>query len=64
MSDENQESVDRMVAATVGINRHNWSIDLGTDPGCMAFTLAGISNRVVASNLSDPLLRQLKRLGK
>ena len=62
MSDESLESMEQMIAATKGINRHNWSIDLDTDTGFTAFTLAGISNRAIASDLTQPILRQAKRL--
>ena len=62
MSDEKLELIDQMISATIGINRHNWSIDLCPDTESTVFTLAGISNRVIASGLSEPMFHRIKRL--
>ena len=47
--------MDRMVAAAIGINHHNWSIDLGSDTELATLTLAGISNHVIASDPTEAL---------
>ena len=62
MSDEKLELIDQMISATIGINRHNWSIDLCPDTESTVFTLAGISNRVIASGLSEPMFHRIRRL--
>ena len=64
MSDESLKSVEHMIVSTLGNRRHTWSIDLGTHTGFTAFTLAGISNRVIASDPTGPILCQAKRLGQ
>ena len=64
ISDESLESMCRMIDACGDLNRHNWSIDLGTGTGFTALTLSGISNHVIASGLSAPMLHQVKRLGQ
>ena len=64
MLDESLELMDRMIAAAIGSNRPNWSIDLGTDTGFTAFTLGRISNSVIVSDTTEPILRQAKRLGQ
>ena len=51
MLDESLELMDRMIAAAIGINRPNWSIDLGTDTGFAAFTPGRISNGVIVLSL-------------
>ncbi len=67
MSDEIMESMDRMIAATIGINRHNWSIDLGTDTGSTGFTVftrARLSSHFISSYPTKPTLYQAKGLGQ
>ena len=64
MLDASLELMDRMIAAAIGSNRPNWSIDLGTDTGFTAFTLGRISNSVIVSDTTEPILRQAKRLGQ
>lgn len=64
MSDESLESMERMIADTISINRHDWSIDLANYTRSTAFALARISNRVIASDLTESILHQAKRLGQ
>ena len=64
MSDQSLESIDRIIAATIGINRHNWSIDLGPNTEITAFTLAGKFTSAIVSDLSKPMLHQVKHLGQ
>ncbi|MDA0264814.1 MAG: class I SAM-dependent methyltransferase [Chloroflexi bacterium] len=62
--DDSLESVERMVGAGVGSNRYGWTVDLGTGAGFTAFAVAGVSDRVVASDVTEPMLRQAQRLGQ
>ena len=48
--DDSLESVERMVDAANGTNRYGWTIDLGTGAGFTAFAVAGVSDRVIASD--------------
>ena len=48
--DDSLESVERMVAAGGGRNRYGWTMDLGTGAGFTAFAVAGVSDRVVATD--------------
>ena len=64
MLDESLELMERMIAATIGVNRPNWSIDLGTDTGFTPFTIGRISNGVIVSDTTESILRQAKRLGQ
>ena len=61
--DDSLESVERMVGAGTGANRYGWTVDLGTGAGFTAFAVAGVSDRVIASDVTEPMLRQAQRLG-
>lgn len=45
-------------------DRYSWAINLGADTGFTAYTLAGVSKRVVVSNFFKPMLRRAKGLGQ
>jgi len=62
--DDSLESVERMVGAGGAANRYGWAIDLGTGAGFTAFAVAGVSDWVVASDVTGPMLRQTQRLGR
>ena len=62
--DDSLESVERMVGAGGGASRYGWAVDLGTGAGFTAFAVAGVSDRVVASDVTGPMLRQTQRLGR
>ena len=62
--DDSLESVERMVDAANGSNRYGWTVDLGTGAGFTAFAVAGVSDRVIASDVTEPMLRQAQRLGR
>jgi len=62
--DDSLESVERMAGATNGTNRYGWTLDLGTGAGFTAFAMAGVSNRVIASDVTEPMLRQAQSLGR
>ena len=59
--DDSLESVERMVDAANGANRYGWTLDLGTGAGFTAFAVAGVSGRVIASDVTGPMLRQVPR---
>ncbi len=61
--DDSLESVERMVGAGGEPNRYGWAVDLGTGAGFTAFAVAVVSDRVVASDVTEPMLRQAQRLG-
>ena len=60
--DDSLESVERMVGAGGGANRYGWTVDLGTGAGFTAFAVAGVSDRVLATDVTEPMLRQAQRL--
>jgi ubiquinone/menaquinone biosynthesis C-methylase UbiE len=62
--DDSLESVERMVDAAGGTNRYGWTLDLGTGAGFTAFAVAGVSDRIIASDVTEPMLRQAQRLGR
>ena len=62
--DDSLESVERMVGAGGSANRYGWAVDLGTGAGFTAFAVAGVADRVVATDVTEPMLRQAQRLGR
>lgn len=62
--DDSLESVERMVDAAGGANHYGWALDLGTGAGFTAFAVSGVSARVIASDVTEPMLRQAQRLGR
>ena len=62
--DDSLDSVERMLGAGGGTNRYGWAVDLGAGAGFTAFVAAGVSDRVVASDVTEPMLRQAQRLGR
>ncbi len=60
VSDDSLESVIRLA----GQENYGWAIDLGTGAGFTAFAMTQVSHRVVASDLTRPMLHQTQRLGK
>ena len=61
--DDSLESVERMVDPANGAGRYGWAIDLGTGAGFTAFAVAGVSDRVIATDVTGPMLHQAQRLG-
>ena len=41
---------------------YRWTVDIGTGAGFTAFAMAEVSERVVASDITQPMLRQTKRI--
>ena len=62
--DDSLESMERMAGAANRTNRHGWTIDLGTGAGFTAFAMAGVSDWVIASDVTEPMLRQAQSLGR
>ena len=52
--DDSLESVERMVGAGGVSARYGWAVDLGTGAGFTAFAVAGVSDRVIASDVTEP----------
>ena len=46
-----------------GATPYRWTVDIGTGAGFTAFAMAEVSERVVASDITQPMLRQTKRIG-
>ena len=42
---------------------YRWTVDIGTGAGFTAFAMAEVSERVVASDITQPMLRQAGRIG-
>ena len=43
---------------------YRWTVDIGTGAGFTAFAMAGVSERVVASDITQPMLRQARRISE
>ena len=41
---------------------YRWAVDIGTGAGFTAFSMAEVSERVVATDITQPMLRQAKRI--
>ena len=64
ISDDSLESVQKLTAPTStndGVP-YRWAVDIGTGAGFTAFAMAEVSENVVASDITQPMLRQVKRL--
>jgi len=62
--DDSLESMKQMVNASGGSNHYGWTVDLGTGAGLAAFAVATVSNQVIASDVTKPMLLQAQRLGQ
>ena len=70
ISDDSLESVQKLTASAlrqaqgdgVGTAPYRWSVDIGTGAGFTAFAMAEVSERVVASDITQPMLRQAGRI--
>ena len=58
--DDSLDEVERLAA--VGAP-HRWAVDIGTGTGFTAFAMTALSERVLASDITNPMLQQAKRLG-
>ena len=60
VSDDSLELIRSLAASAT----YRWTVDLGTGAGFTAFALAGVSRRVLATDLTLPMLQQTRRLGQ
>ncbi len=58
--DDSLDSVQRLAAEAAP---YHWAVDLGTGAGFTAFAMAQISEHVVASDITRPMLQQAERIG-
>ena len=71
ISDDSLESVQKLTDPTLrkaqgngeGAAPYRWTVDIGTGAGFTAFAMAEVSERVIASDITQPMLRQTKRIG-
>ncbi len=66
VSDDRLTAVRRLAAEWMAANGGNrgWAIDLGTGAGFTAFAVADCCRRVVASDITRPMLEQTRRIGQ
>ena len=64
ISDDSLESVQKLTASGFrrGTTPYRWTVDIGTGAGFTAFAMAEVSDRVVASDITQPMLRQAQRI--
>ncbi len=58
--DDSLDEVERLAA---GGAPYRWAVDIGSGAGFTAFAMAGLSVRVLASDITNPMLQQAKSLG-
>ena len=65
ISDDSLESVQKLTGPALrqaqgdgaGVAPYRWAVDIGTGAGFTAFAMAEVSERVVASDITQPMLR-------
>ena len=70
ISDDSLESVRKLTEPAVrqaqgdgsDTARYRWTVDIGTGAGFTAFAMTEVSERVVASDITQPMLRQAGRI--
>ena len=64
ISDGSLESVQKLTGPEFrqGIAPCRWAVDIGTGAGFTAFAMADVSECVVASDITQPMLRQARRI--
>ena len=62
--DESLDSVQRLTSPDFlqGTTPYRWAVDIGTGAGFTAFAMAEVSDRVVATDITQPMLRQANRI--
>ena len=65
ISDDSLESVQKLTGPDflAGTTPYRWAVDIGTGAGFTAFAMSEVSERVIASDITQPMLRQAKRIG-
>jgi ubiquinone/menaquinone biosynthesis C-methylase UbiE len=61
ISDNRLTALQRMMAEGPA---PKWAVDLGTGAGFTAFTAAGYARRVLASDITRPMLQETRRIGR
>jgi ubiquinone/menaquinone biosynthesis C-methylase UbiE len=61
ISDSRLTALQRMMAEGPA---PKWAVDLGTGAGFTAFTAAGYARRVLASDITRPMLQETRRIGR
>ena len=64
IGDDSLESVQKLTGPEFrrGTTPYRWAVDIGTGAGFTAFAMAEVSDRVVASDITQPMLRQAQRI--
>ena len=64
ISDDSLESVQKLTGPgfVQGTKPYHWAVDIGTGAGFTAFAMAEVSERVVATDITQPMLRQAGRI--
>ena len=57
------DSLDAVQRLTGGGAPYGWTVDVGTGAGFTAFAMAEVSERVLASDITNPMLQQARRIG-
>ena len=60
ISDDSLHGIERLAST----GPYGWTVDLGTGAGFTAFAMTGRSQRVVASDITRPMLEQTRRIGR
>ena len=62
--DDSLDSVQRLTGPDFlkGTTPYRWAVDIGTGAGFTAFAMSEVSERVVATDITQPMLRQAKRI--
>lgn len=58
--DDSLDSVQRLAAEAAP---YRWAVDLGTGAGFTAFAMAQVSEHIVASDITRPMLQEAERIG-
>ena len=62
--DDSLETVERLTGPEFlrGTTPYRWAVDIGTGAGFTAFAMAGVSDNVMASDITRPMLEQAQRI--
>lgn len=62
--DDSLETVERLTGPDFlrGTTPYRWAVDIGTGAGFTAFAMAGVSDNVMASDITRPMLEQARRI--
>ena len=62
--DDSLDTVQRLTGPEflAGTTPYRWAVDIGTGAGFTAFAMAGVSDNVMASDITRPMLQQARRI--